>query len=63
MIFHKLPQNFRKLAQLAVLAAAVGLFAITATAGQYTHKTSKDIVETAASNGVIHVVDEVILPN
>lgn len=51
MIFHKLPQNVRKLAQLTVLAAAVGLFAITATAGQYKHKASKDIVETAASNG------------
>lgn len=63
MIFHKFPPNFRKAAHLAILAAAVGLFAITATAGQHKHKASKDIVETAASNGVIHVTDEVILPD
>ena len=51
MIFHKFSQNFRKVAHLAVLAAAVGLFAISASAGQYKQKASKDIVETAASNG------------
>jgi uncharacterized surface protein with fasciclin (FAS1) repeats len=51
MTFQKLPLNIRKFAQLAVLAAAVGLFAITATAGQHKKKTSMDIVETAASNG------------
>ncbi len=63
MTFQKPPLNIRKFAQLAVLAAAVGLFAITATAGQYKKKAGMDIVETAASNGVIHVIDEVILPN
>jgi uncharacterized surface protein with fasciclin (FAS1) repeats len=51
MIFDKLSNDFRKLAHLTVLAAALGLFAITAAAGGYEHKSGKDIVETAASNG------------
>ena len=51
MIFNKLPKCIRKLAQYSVLAAAVGLFAITANAGNHAKKYSKDIVETAASNG------------
>ncbi len=63
MTIQKLPPTFQKIAQFAVLVAAVCLFAITANAGHHSAKASKDIVETASSNGVIHVIDEVILPN
>jgi len=51
MIFNKLPKRVQKVALLSVLAAAIGLFAITASAGHHGSKASKDIVETAASNG------------
>ena len=51
MFFEKLPQLIRKAAHYAVLAAAIGLFAITANAGNYGHKASKDIIQTAQSNG------------
>lgn len=51
MIFNKLPKHFQKLALFSVLVAALSLFAITANAGHHGSKASKDIVETAASNG------------
>ena len=51
MIFHKFPKQIQKMARYSVLAAAVGLFAITANAGHHGPKASKDIVETAVSNG------------
>ena len=51
MIFHKLPSNTFKLAQYLVLVASISLAAITANAGSYGHKASKNIVETAISNG------------
>lgn len=51
MIFHKLPGQIQKLAQFTVLTAAVSLFAVTAFAGHHAEKPSKDIVETAVSNG------------
>jgi uncharacterized surface protein with fasciclin (FAS1) repeats len=63
MTIQKLPPTFQKIAHYAVLAAAICLLSITANAGSYSKKANKDIVETAASNGVIHVIDEVILPN
>lgn len=51
MFFKKLPQQIQKFAQLSVLAASVSLFAVTAFAGSYGKKDSKDILETASSNG------------
>ena len=51
MIFHKLPQKAQQYALYMVLAASITLFAITANAGNYGHKASKNIVETASSNG------------
>ncbi|MGA9572832.1 MAG: fasciclin domain-containing protein [Lysobacterales bacterium] len=51
MTFEKIPMPFKKFAQLAVLAAAVSLFAITALAGSYDKKARQDIVEVAVSNG------------
>lgn len=51
MFFRKLPQRVQKFVHLSVLAASVSLFAITASAGSYGKKASKDIVETASSNG------------
>jgi hypothetical protein len=44
-----------------VLAAAISLVAISANAGNY--KAKKGIGDTASSNEVINVIDEVILPN
>ncbi len=63
MFLNKLPQKAQRFATYLVLTASVSLFAVTAFAGSYGHKTNKDIVETASSNDVIHVIDEVILPN
>ena len=51
MIFHKLPRKAQQYARYMVLAASITLFAITANAGNYGHKASKNIVETASSNG------------
>lgn len=51
MIFHKLPTKTQQFARYLVLAASISLFAITANAGNYGHKASKNIVETASSNG------------
>lgn len=51
MFIHKLSRNTQKLTQYLVLAASITLFAITANAGSYGHKSSKNIVETASSNG------------
>jgi len=61
MIFKKLPRRLQKIAHYSVLAAAICLVAISADAGNY--KAKKDIVDTASSNGVTNVIDEVILPN
>ena len=51
MIIHKLPQRAQQCARFLVLAASITLFAITANAGNYGHKASMNIVETASSNG------------
>ena len=51
MIFHKLPKRTQQFARFLVLAASISLFAITANAGNYGHKASMNIVETASSNG------------
>ncbi len=51
MILNKLSKRAQKIALYSVLAAAVSLFAITANAGHHGTKASKDIVDTAASNG------------
>ena len=51
MFLNKLPQKARQFTRYLVLTASVSLFAVTAFAGSYGHKASKDIVETASSNG------------
>ena len=51
MFLNKLPQKAQRFATYLVLTASISLFAVTAFAGSYGHKTSKDIVETASSNG------------
>ena len=51
MIINKLPRQIQKFARLSVLAASISLFAIAAYAGNHGHKASKNIVETASSNG------------
>ncbi len=51
MFIHKLSRNTQKLTRYLVLAASITLFAITANAGSYGYKSSKNIVETASSNG------------
>lgn len=51
MIINKLPKRLQKLALFSVFTAAVSLFAVTAFAGHHSVKASKDIVETAVSNG------------
>jgi hypothetical protein len=61
MIFRKLPRRLQKIAHFSVLAAAISLVAISANAGNY--KAKKGIGDTASSNEVINVIDEVILPN
>jgi len=61
MIIRKLPRRLQKIAHYLVLVAAISLVAITANAGNY--KARNDIVETAAGNGVIQVIYEVILPS
>lgn len=73
MIFNKLPQQLQKFAHYSVLAAAISLVAITANAGNYKAKKDIDVVmvdsatvaavDVMVSNDVIHVIDEVILPN
>jgi uncharacterized protein YggE len=52
MIFHKLPRKVHKFALFAVLAAAVSLFAISASAGSHGHQAKKDNIATATGNGV-----------
>ena len=51
MLINKLTQSTQKFARYLVLAASISLFTITANAGNYGHKSSKDIVATASSNG------------
>jgi uncharacterized surface protein with fasciclin (FAS1) repeats len=51
MIFNKLPRPVQNLARFMVLTASIALFAISAEAGSYGPKASKNIVETASSNG------------
>ena len=51
MFIHKLSRNTQKLTRYLVLAASITLFATTANAGSYGYKSSKNIVETASSNG------------
>ena len=50
MFINNLTQSTQKFARHLVLAASITLFAITANAGNYGHKSSKDIVATASSN-------------
>ena len=51
MFINNLPQKAQRFTQYMVLTASISLFAVTAFAGSYGHKASKDIVETASSNG------------
>ena len=51
MFIHKLSRNTQKLTRYLVLVASITLFTITANAGSYGYKSSKNIVETASSNG------------
>ena len=51
MIIHKLSRRAQQCISLLALAASITLFAITANAGNYGHKASMNIVETASSSG------------
>ena len=51
MTIQKLPRSVQKMVHVAVLAASVFMFAITAEAGHHGEKAGQDIVDTAISNG------------